>query len=55
MKAIKLKILELAKTNTFNVNSISYGYKVINNVQTDELCILFSVNQKKPITELLNS
>jgi len=55
MNAIKLKILELAKTNTFNVNSISYGYKFVNNVQTDELCILFSVNQKKPITELLNS
>jgi len=55
MKAIKLKILELAKTNTFNVNSISYGYKFVNNVQTNELCILFSVNQKKPITELLNS
>jgi len=55
MKAIKLKILELAKTNTFNVNSISYGYKFVNNVQTDELCILFSVNQKKPITKLLNS
>ena len=55
MNAIKLKILELAKTNTFNVNSISYGYKFVNNVQTNELCILFSVNQKKPITELLNS
>ena len=51
MNAIKLKILELAKTNTFNVNSISYGYKVINKVQTDELCILFSVNQKN---QLLN-
>lgn len=55
MDNIKLKIQELAEQNAFNANSISYGYKFVGNVQTDELCIMFSVNQKKPISELLDS
>jgi len=55
METIKLKIQELAKTNAFNVNSISYGYKLVNNVYTDELCIRFGVNKKKSISELSNS
>ncbi len=55
MNAIKLKIQELAKENTYNASSISYGYKFIGKTQTNELCIIFSVSKKKPITELLNS
>ena len=55
MDNIKLKIQELAEQNAFNANSISYGYKFVGNVQTDELCIIFSVDQKKPISELLDS
>ena len=55
MDNIKLKIQELAEQNAFNANSISYGYKFVGNVQTDELCIMFSVDQKKPISELLDS
>jgi hypothetical protein len=48
---IKLKIQELAMS-TPNVNSISYGYKFVGNVQTDELCIMYGVEQKKPLSEL---
>jgi len=55
MENIKLKIQELAEQNAFNANSISYGYKFVGNVQTDELCIRFSVDQKKSISELLDS
>jgi hypothetical protein len=55
MKNIKLKIQELAKEITSNVTSISYGYKYVGNVQTNELCIIYSVNKKKPISELLES
>jgi hypothetical protein len=55
MDNIKLKIQELAEQNAFNANTISYGYKFVGNVQTDELCIMFSVDQKKPISELLDS
>lgn len=55
MNHIKLKIQELAKENTFNASSISYGYKFVGKTQTNELCIIFSVSKKKPITELLDS
>jgi hypothetical protein len=55
MEDIKLKIQELAEQNAFNANTISYGYKFVGNIQTDELCIMFSVDQKKPISELLDS
>ena len=55
MKHIKLKIQELAKENTFNASSISYGYKFVGKTQTNELCIIFSVNKKKQINELLDS
>jgi hypothetical protein len=37
MEDIKLKIQELAEQNAFNANTISYGYKFVGNVQTDEL------------------
>jgi len=55
MNHIKLKIQELAKENTYNASSISYGYKFVGKTQTNELCIIFSVSKKKPITELLDS
>jgi len=55
MNHIKLKIQELAKENTYNVSSISYGYKFVGKTQTNELCIIFSVNKKKQINELLDS
>jgi len=55
MNHIKLKIQELAKENTYNASSISYGYKFIGKTQTNELCIIFSVSKKKPISELLDS
>ena len=48
---IKLKIQELAMS-TPNVNSISYGYKFVGNIQTDELCIMYGVQEKKPLSEL---
>jgi hypothetical protein len=44
---IKLKVQELAMS-TPNVNSISYGYKFVGKEQTDELCIMYGVEQKKP-------
>jgi len=55
MNHIKLKIQELAKENTYNASSISYGYKFVGKTQTNELCIIFSVNKKKQINELLDS
>ena len=64
MEAILLKIEELGKelflnNNSFNtssnITSISYGYKHVNNVQTDELCVVYTVKEKKPISELLPS
>jgi hypothetical protein len=48
---IKLKVQELAMS-TPNVNSISYGYKFVGKEQTDELCIMYGVEQKKPRHEL---
>lgn len=48
---IKLKVQELA-SSTPNVNSISYGYKFIGGEQTDELSIIYGVEQKKPRHEL---
>ena len=48
---IKLKIQELALSNP-NINSISYGYKFVGNIQTNELCIMYGVQEKKPLSEL---
>ena len=64
MEAILLKIEELGKelflnnnslNTSSNITSISYGYKHVNNIQTDELCIVYTVKEKKPISELLPS
>ena len=64
MEAILLKIEELGKelflnNNSFNtssnITSISYGYKHVNNIQTDELCVVYTVKEKKPISQLLPS
>jgi hypothetical protein len=48
---IKLKVQELA-ISTPNINSVSYGYKFVGNEQTDELCIMYGVEEKKPLSEL---
>ena len=48
---IKLKVQELA-LSTPNINSVSYGYKFVKGEQTDELCIIYGIEQKKPISEL---
>ena len=48
---IKLKVQELA-LSTPNINSVSYGYKFVGKEQTDELCIMFGVEEKKPLSEL---
>jgi len=64
MEAILLKIEELGKelflnnnslNTSSNITSISYGYKHVNNIQTDELCVVYTVKEKKPISELLPS
>lgn len=52
MEHIKLKIEELIKTKPSNVLSIAYGYKSINGKQTDELCIIYGVDKKKPISKV---
>jgi len=52
MKHIKEKIKELASMSLPNVTSISYGYKFVNGIQTDELAILYGVAKKKPLSEL---
>jgi len=51
MENIKLKIQQLAES-TSNINSVSYGYKFVGGKQTDELCILYGVEEKKPLSEL---
>ena len=48
---IKLKVQELALF-TPNINSVSYGYKFVGNEQTNELCIMYGVEQKKSLSEL---
>lgn len=48
---IKLKVQELALSIP-NINSVSYGFKFVGKEQTDELCIMFGVEQKKSIHEL---
>lgn len=53
MENIKLKIQELVKESKENINCISYGYKFVNNIQTNELCIMYGVEEKKDISELL--
>jgi len=65
MEAILLKIEKLGKelflnnnsrlNTSSNITSISYGYKHVNNIQTDELCVVYTVKEKKPISELLPS
>lgn len=64
MEAILLKIEELGKElflnnnsldTSSNITSISYGYKHVNNIQTDELCVVYTVKEKKSISELLPS
>lgn len=52
MKHIKEKIKELASMSLPNVTSISYGYKFINGIQTNELAILYGVAKKKSLAEL---
>jgi hypothetical protein len=53
MEHIKLKVQELAESTNNNVSNISYGYKFINGEQTNELCIMYGVEKKKPLSELL--
>jgi hypothetical protein len=48
---IKLKVQELAMS-TPNINSVSYGYKFVGGEQTDELCIMYGVEEKKLLSEL---
>jgi hypothetical protein len=48
---IKLKVQELAQS-TPNINSISYGFKFVGGKQTNELCIIYGVEEKKPLSEL---
>lgn len=38
--------------STPNINSVSYGYKFVGGEQTDELCIMYGVEQKKSLSEL---
>jgi len=48
---IKLKVQELAET-TPGINNVSYGFKFIGGEQTNELCIIYGVEEKKPLSEL---
>jgi hypothetical protein len=48
---IKLKVQELA-LSTPNINVVSYGFKFVGKQQTDELCIMYGIEQKKPLAEL---
>lgn len=48
---IKLKVQELAET-TPGINNVSYGFKFVGGEQTNELCIIYGVEEKKPLSEL---
>ena len=48
---IKLKVQELAET-TSGINNVSYGFKFVGGEQTNELCIIYGVEEKKPLSEL---
>lgn len=51
LKEIKEKIKELILT-TPNITSISYGHKISNGQQTGELSIIYTVKEKKSLSEL---
>lgn len=52
MNHIKEKIKELASKSLGNITSISYGYKFVNGVQTNDLAIIYGVAKKKSLSEL---
>lgn len=37
---------------TPNINNVSYGFKFVGGEQTNELCIIYGVEEKKPLSEL---
>jgi len=49
---IKRKIAELYKTTPDYVTVVSYGFKIKNNLKTQEKCIIFGVKKKKRIEEV---
>ena len=55
MNNIQKKIEEIFLNNQYNIKSIGYGHKQQDGVKTDELSIIFSVDNKKPLNELSNS
>lgn len=48
---IKSTIESLSLSNP-NITSVGYGYKMVGGQQTDELAIVYSVKEKKPLAEL---
>lgn len=49
---LKLEIENLYNTTSENIHGVSLGYKYKNNQKTNEIGIIFSVQNKKPISEL---
>jgi surface protein len=49
---IKRKIAELYKTTPDYVAVVSYGFKIKNNLKTQEKCIIFGVEKKKKLEEI---
>lgn len=45
-------IEELYYNTSDNINAVMLAYKIVNNQKTDQIAIVFSVNKKKPISEL---
>ena len=50
--AIKEEVKRQFKNTPDYVNSVYYGFKRVDGVETDTLCIVFGVDQKKPINTI---
>lgn len=48
-------IEELYQNTPDNINAVMLAYKTVNNITTDQIAIVFSVNKKKPISELVSN
>jgi hypothetical protein len=55
MNNIQKKIEEIFLSNEYDIKSVGYGHKHKNGIETDELSIVFSVYNKKPLSELSDS
>jgi hypothetical protein len=52
---LRKELLLLYEKSEPNVNSVGYGFKKVNGIETGELAIIYGVNEKKPVESLSSS